>query len=132
MRTVIILLITLLSTPAFCQESNQTKSIDRSEMEVKLAETKTDISILESKIEAINNRVAGIPEDEVDQGVKDNLARTEKKKSQLERIAYSIESYLNGGGTKKVTFILKEEFDSYPQNVQQRLLEHSDEYKIVD
>ncbi|MDX2359746.1 MAG: hypothetical protein QNK23_02990 [Crocinitomicaceae bacterium] len=129
MRTSILLVALLLSFSSFSQE----KKVNNAEMQERLTAVQLEIEQIDSKTASINQRIAGLPENEVDQSVYTILGDFDRRKQDLIKVAYSLNMQLSGNSpiSPEIIVITKEEFDKYPESNQQQILAHPERYQVI-
>ena len=112
---------------------SQEKQIDVAAMTLQLSEVHANISDIDIKIEAINNRLETNPEEEVAPHIEDKLESLEREKVALEKQAYSIQAAIDNPNYKKVLIVIsKIKFENSSKEKQEEMLAHPEQYKIED
>lgn len=108
---------------------SQTKQLDVAGQVDNLMVSLDDLSFTQKKIQIIQDRIEGIPQEDVDQsGIPDMLISLNNEKERRERIIASTEHYLNSIGAE--VEISLEKFESYTPEVQDHI-SSNELYKII-
>lgn len=107
----------------------QTKQLDVAGQVDNLMVSLDDLSFTQKKIQIIQDRIEGIPQEDVEQsGIPDMLISLNNEKERRERIIASTEHYLNSIGAE--VEISAEKYESYTPEVQDHI-SSNELYKII-
>ncbi len=107
----------------------QTKQLNVADQVDNLIVSLDDLSFTQKKIQIIQDRIEGVPQEEVDQsGIPNMLISLNNEKERRERIIASTEHYLNSIGAE--VEISVEKFESYTPEVQDHI-SSNELYKII-